>query len=206
MNFSHSQNSQKTEILADPKITWYFQGSSFTTNTTLSFNTGDTFIAQCKGAGNGDIIWGNVSGYADVYVTKSAPVQSETITFEDNKPGVPATAKVSQGQLVYSTFEGLYAGFEHWGASVYVYDTPIKGLFARVLLQVSIPRVSMTDSGTYFCSFFDASNESYIDGTSVAWTAGLTLSIGTPSYGRTLRTKSMMEYSFALLSAYKILC
>ena len=92
------------DTVAAPQITWYYRGTALTSNTTLSLNTGDTFTAQCKGAGNGDIL---DERFVDVYLTKSAAPTANLIAFSLNSPGIPAIASTSKGLLIFSTYQGL---------------------------------------------------------------------------------------------------
>ena len=54
----------------NPKMSWFMKGQALGHNTTLTLNTGDTIMAQCKGIG-GQILTNNQ--YVDFYLTKSAP-------------------------------------------------------------------------------------------------------------------------------------
>lgn len=107
--------------------------------------------------------------------------------------------------MVYNNYEGLFKGFDHWQVSVYTFESMIPDAYALVLLQVSIPRVTSADDGTYYCAFYDASTADYTKA-SFAYTIGLTLATLTKqgSSGVNLASSRKMDYSFALISAIKV--
>lgn len=185
-------------FLAAPAITWFFQGASITTNTTLSFNVGDTFNAQCKGSGNAIA---RSDRFLEAYITKSAPVLASTISFTPATSGVMRKLFISSGSFVWNNYEGLFAGFDHWSVSMVYFDKPMTGTMTSLLLQISVPRVSAVDAGSYFCSFFDATGANYEAG--IGFSAALTLSVVAKSAARNLARSKTLDYTIALISAVK---
>lgn len=191
-----------TEVQGGAQVTWFYQGSSLTSNTTISLSSGDTFTAQCKGAGGGSV---HAESFAEICLTKSYPATADSLAWTENTPGVPITGVLSQGSMVYNLHEGLLKGFDHWQVSVSIFDVGLSGVFASGVLQVSIPRVTSLDAGTYYCAFYDGTN--IISETTLVHSVGLTLSVTTQSGSSSINTASnrMFGYSFALISAMKVL-
>ena len=175
-----------------------------TSNTTLSLNVDDTFIAQCKGAANQ--VYSDTH-YIDFYLTKSAPATIDSISFPSGSTsGNLPTVSLSSGTFVYNTFEGNAEGFEHWYVNPYINQVSGTTDFPFILTHITIPRLSTIDAGTYYCAFYDASGASYSTST-FAFSAGLTLMVNTKTSGArsSMAGSKMAGYSLALFSAYKFL-
>lgn len=136
------------------------------------------------------------------FLTRSSPATSTSLIAPDaGIAGRFGEAIFSGGELVFSTYNGLENEFSHWSVNVYIFDK-VATQFGLVLAQISVPRITAVDGGSFYCAMNDGTSK-----TSFGNSAPLTISVVTRSSSQRNRARNKMaEYSMALFTAYKLWC
>ena len=194
-----------------PTVSWLFRESAVQ-NYSLALNTGSTLVLGCSGRST----WNTQSaGSAAFVLTKGSAVSSLTLTTAtaslstpppSETPGTPFTFAASGGTLIWDNVNGHTNGNDNFIISS---SLPISNMPATGYMQLYLPFVRTTESGLYYCTFFDgsAANTAGAPNTFTS-TTFFSLTVHTlsgSSSPKSVSKNKALDYSLILLETTKIL-
>ena len=185
---------------ASPSVTWYFRGEA-KSNYSLVVNTGSTLVLGCKATGGTKV--DSTGVYPPAFVlTKGSNVTSIVTTAAQD--GVAFVFTPSGGTLLWDSFNGHTTGYDYIIASVSIPLVTAK--LSTGYVQFFIPYLRTSDSGVYYCTFFDGSATYSATTTKSSDYFQVTVqTISASGSPRSAPKSKAFEYSLALLGASKFL-
>lgn len=191
-------------VTTAPAVSWYWRGQPAMNGASLVVNVLSALVLGCVVKSTGNIE--SSSGLAPAFVlTKDSRMTSYTPT--GSSSGVRGYGlSVSGGTILYDSVNGHRANYDHLIVTT-SFTIPIGTTFpVNAYLYMSIPAVSKSDTGTYYCNYISGGTAARAISFSSSGSFTLTVTTKSDSSAKSLCSKTpALQYSLVLIAASKVL-
>ena len=178
---------------------WVFRGTTLSDNQSAILNVGDAFAIQCLGRSGAVLAAQAASTVMSFIVTTGTVPKKVTITPSDGT--IYPKLTIDQGTLLYDSIQGPASGYSQLFTSVYM-PVVTAAKSGRGIFTMYIPRLTVNDAKTFYCTYTDGSADSSAATTPIGTSTGFRLIVSTKPGSSAVRSSRnrLLEYAALLVS------
>ena len=178
---------------------WVFRGTTLGEGQSAIFNVGDAFAIQCLGRSGAVLAAQAASTVMSFIVTTDTVPKKVTVTPSDGT--IYPKLAIDQGTLFYDSVQGPASSSSQLFTSVYM-PVVTAAKSGRGVFTMFIPRLTINDAKTYYCTYTDGSADSSAATTPIGSSTGFRLIVSTKPGSTSVRSSrnKFLEYAALLVS------